>query len=677
MVPDFSGYVTRYGIKCSDGRTILAHAFKANDGDQIPLVWQHQHNDPENVLGHLILQHVDDGVRADGFFNDTVAGQQAKALVLHKDITALSIYANKLIHKGQTVTHGNIREGSLVLAGANPGAFIDNLHLQHGDDDKVLEDEAIIYSGAELEHASTTVPGAKKVVPAQKGPMPSAPAVNDNDGDDLPPDATVEEVIGSLTDQQKQVVYGLIGAATMQQGETTDNNPSNAITHHDKEGAGQVSRNVFDQTKDGQTKPSRAGSELTHSDVEEIFSSARKSGSLKEAVEGFAIAHGIDSIETLFPYDQAVTDSPEWISRRMEWVAGVLTGTRKTPFSRIRSWTADITQEEARAKGYIKANLKREEFFGVARRITTPQTIYKKQKLDRDDILDITDFDVVVWLQTELRIMLDEELARAILVGDGRDIADLDKINPANVRPIYGDDEMYVTQLNVDLRVAGAENVGEAKADNIVDAVVMGMRHYRGSGNPVMYTTLPYLAMMLLAKDTLGRRLYPTKVELAAALSVSDVVPCEALEATPGLIGIIVNLTDYTVGADKGGEVSMFDFFDIDYNQFKYLMETRVSGAMTKYKGALVVTEFTGAGTLLPDPTVPAFDTVTGVVTIPTTAHVSYVDVADDGTVGSALTAGAQGAIAVASSVRVRALAASTYEFGDQAETDWTFTRTG
>jgi HK97 family phage prohead protease len=675
MVPDFSGYVTKNGIKCSDGRVIMAHAFKGNDGQTVPLVWQHQHDAPNNVLGHVILHNRNEGVWGEGFFNDTPPGQQAKALVHAKDITALSIFANKLIQQAMNVVHGVICEVSLVLAGANPGAFIENVNLAHADGIKVVDDEAVIYTDEELSFAhagspSTTVPAPQKLnLSKSKMPVPTTTPPANKDG------VSVQDVIDGLNPTQKEVVYALIGAAASG---SDDSGQSGSNATHTQEGQGDVThRNVFDQTSGDGNKPVKPGSTLSHSAVTEIFTTAKKVGSLKEAVESYALSHGIDNIETLFPYDQAVTDTPDWISRRMEWVAGVLNGTRKTPFSRIRSWTADITQEEARAKGYIKAGLKREEFFGVSRRITTPQTVYKKQKLDRDDILDITDFDVVVWLQAEMRVMLDEELARAVLVGDGRDIGDADKINPGNVRPIYGDDEMYVTNIEVDLRVAGGENQGESNADNIVDAVVMGMRHYRGSGNPTMFTTLPYLSKMLLAKDTLGRRLYATQQELASALGVSAVIACEALEATTGLIGIIVNLADYTIGADKGGEVSMFDFFDIDYNQFKYLMETRVSGAMTKYKGAITVTEFTGSGTLLDDPTAPTFDSVSGIVTIPTVSHVSYVDVADDGTLGSALSSGAQTAIAIGDSVHIRALAASTYAFSDGADDDWIFTRTG
>jgi hypothetical protein len=682
-VPDFTGYATRANVKCADGRVISSQAFKGADGVTVPLVWQHQHNSADNVLGHAILHHRDDGVWAEGFFNDTDQGKNARQLVQHKDIKALSIYANKLVQNGADVIHGIIREVSLVLSGANPGAFIDNVNLAHGDGETPVEDEAIIYmddDSAQLVHASSatpTMPPTKAKL--SKPPMPKATASDpdpDGDGDNdlfdpkdggIDPDtATVQDVFNTFTPEQKNVVYALIGAA-MKQDDTGDGQNGSTINHQ-QEGDAPVSRNVFDQTDDTTVK--KPGATLSHSDVQEIFASAHKGGSLKAAVDEYAIAHGIDDISVLFPYDQAVTDTPDWISRRMEWVAAVLAGTRKTPFSRIRSWTADLTLDEARAKGYVKANMKKEQYFAVAKRITTPQTIYKKQKLDRDDITDITDFDVVSWLQTEMRVMLDEELARAILVGDGREIDDPDKISPANVRPILGDDELYVTNLNVDLSDASST------ADEIVDAIVTGMRYYRGSGNPIMYTTLPYLSKMLLAKDTLGRRLYATKVELAAAMGVSDIIPCEVLEQTADLIGIIVNLADYTVGADKGGEVSMFDFFDIDYNQFKYLMETRVSGAMTKYKGALTVTEVTGVGGMLPNPTAPSFVASTGVVTIPTTTHVTYVvhDDTDD-TDGSALTAGAQTAIAEGTSVHIRALPASTYAFADDANQDWTFTR--
>lgn len=655
--PDFTGYATKSGVKCTDGRTILAHAFREMDGRTVPLVYQHQHTEPGNVLGYAILHHVGDGVRAEGFFNETPNGKNAKIQVMHGDLKALSIYANNLVQKGMDVVHGIIREVSLVLAGANPGAYIDNVNLAHGDGVTPFEDEAIIFFGIDIElpsiqHADTT--------DAPADAAGDSTADDDNDADDLPLDASVEDIINSLTDQQRTVFYAAVGAA-MDHGDTSGSDSN------DKKGDDPVTRNVFDQTDADKKSP---GHSLSHSDITGIFEDARKGGSLKAAVESYAISHGIDDISTLFPYDQAVTDSPEFISRRMEWVAGVLASVRKTPFSRIRSWTADITFQEARAKGYIKGNLKKEEFIRIARRITTPQTVYKKQKLDRDDILDITEFNVVNWLQTEMRIMLDEELARAILIGDGRDVDDPDKIDTSNVRPIYGDDEMYVTTVSI------TQASINTTADAIVDGVVNAFRFYRGSGNPVLYTTRIWLAKMLLIKDTLGRRIYPTIQELSAALGVSNVVPCEALETEPDLIGIIVNLSDYTCGTDKGGEVSMFDFFDIDYNQFKYLMETRMSGAMTKYRGALVLTQFTGVGGHLTDPASPTFDTVTGIGTIPSSSglHYTYVTVAEDGTESAALTAGAQAAITSGTYVTYRAKPDATYTFSTD-NFEWTFRR--
>jgi hypothetical protein len=688
--PDFSGYATRSGVKCTDGHTILAHAFKEMDGKVVPLVYQHQHQSPQNVLGHVIMHAVPDGVRVDGFFNDTESGIAAKKQVKHGDLKHLSIYANNIVKKGFDVVHGVIREVSLVLAGANPGAYIDCINLAHGDGVNPFDDEAIVYTDAEIElpapdvaepepalaHASTKVSPPAKVPMGNSSdaPPPGSDAANagdtvdDHDADDLPPDASPEEVIKSFTPQQLKVFYATVGAAMADSVAQSADLDTNSTTNNEPKGDAPVTRNVFDQTVGtDQTSP---GYTLTHADAKAIFADAQKGGSLKGAVDAFCLSHGIDNIATLFPYDQAVTDTPDFISRRMEWVAGVLSATRKTPFSRIRSWTADITFQEARAKGYVKATLKKEEFVRIARRITTPQTVYKKQKLDRDDILDITEFDVVNWLQTEMRIMLDEELARAILIGDGRDVDDPDKINTANVRPIYGDDEMYVTQVSV------AKTDIDSSADAIVDGVVNAFRFYRGSGNPVFYTTRIWLAKMLLIKDTLGRRLYPTVQELSAALGVDGVVACEALEAQPELIGIVVNLTDYTCGTDKGGEVSMFDFFDIDYNTFKYLMETRMSGAMTKYRGALTIVQFTGAGGILPDPAPVTFDSITGVGTVPDASglHYTYVTVADDGTQSGALTAGAQSPISSGAYVTYRAVPSSTYQFSVD-NFQWTFRR--
>lgn len=655
MGPDFSGYVTKYGVRCTDGRMILAHAFKGNDGAKIPLVWQHQHADPANVLGHLVLAHREDGVWCDGFFNETPSGKQAKALVIHKDIDKLSIFANQIVQNGSNVTHGQIREGSLVLAGANPGAFIQNINVAHGDDVQVLDSEAVIFSGEAIVHAgSTTVSQPTRMVPGN-GSMPAPSEPGDSTGDG----PSVDDVFNSLTDVQKETVYALIGAAAEHSG---------IINPDTQKGDTSVTRNVFNNGGDGAAP---AGITLSHDDMKGIFADAVKTGSLKEALNAYTVQHGIDNIDQLFPFERDVQDTPEFISRRMEWVQSVLGGVRKTPFARIRTRTADITMDDARARGYIKGTMKKEEFFPVARRVTTPQTVYKKQKLDRDDIVDITDFDVVTWLMTEMRVMLDEEIARAVLVGDGRAVDDPDKINETNIRPILTDDELYVTTLNIDLTDASSS------PDEIVDAIVAGMQYYRGSGNPVLYTTLPYLSKLLLAKDTLGRRLYASKTELATAMGVRDIVPVEVMEGYAGVIGIIVNLTDYTIGADKQGQVTSFDFFDIDFNQYKYLTETRCSGALIKFKCALALREFSGAGGMLADPTPPTFVKSTGVVTIPTIpAHVSYVTVNDTtGVESSALTTGAQTAITAGSSVHIRAKAASTYSFTSNATDDWTFKR--
>lgn len=677
MEPDFSGYLTKYGIKCTDGRTIQHQAFRSSDGTQVPLVWQHLHDAPDNILGYLSLKHMDDGVRADGFFNDTKSGQDAKKLVMHKDIIALSVYANQLVQKGLEVVHGLIREGSLVLAGANPGALIDFINLTHGDGDATIsEDEAIIYSGeaiilgstpAVAHQATAVITGAPQAKPDLAQAVTNLPAVipaaqpvaQADDGS-----TTVNDVINSLTDIQRETVYALLGAA-MSQG-ATGPDPSTTTAPTDPKGDAQVTRNVFDQTGDGNAS---AGPVLSHSDVQTIFAAAHKGGSLKDAVEEWALAHGIQNIDLMFPDAKTVSDTPDWISRRQAWVAGVLGGTRHTPFTRLKSLWADITLDEARARGYVKGALKREEFFGITKRTTTPQTIYKKQKLDRDDILDITDFDVVQWLKTEMRIMLDEEVARAILIGDGRDVADPDKINEANIRPVLTDVDMFVTRVNVNLSDASSTN------EEIVDGVMSAMQYFQGTGTPTLYTARSWITKMLLTKDTLGRRLHSSITELADAMGVGNIVPVDVFESMTGsLIGIIVNLQDYAVGTDRGGEVTFFDDFDIDYNKFTYLYETRLSGALIKYKSAIVVNLTTS--TMLAQPTAPTFVKATGVVTIPTMANVTYVSVNDTtGAESAALTAGAQAAIAAGSQVHIRAKAGSGYTFPDNASSNWTFQR--
>lgn len=566
MGADFSGYATKAGLRCSDGRTIMPDAFKHQDGMQVPLVWQHGHNNPENVLGHAILENRKDGVYAYAYFNDTPKAKNTKILIQHEDIKSLSIYANKLVEKGSSVLHGIIREVSLVLSGANPGAFIDNISIAHSDGEfEVLEDEAVIYTGLSLEHEDMA---DEELEHADDGP-------------------TIEEVYNSMTQDQKDVLAYMVGAALEEAAAHSDideDDKEDALTHQEGK---EMPRNVFEQNQSGGSPQAT----LTHDQLHEIMEDAKRTGSLKESFLSHAVTYGIENIDLLFPDARTLQNAPEFISRRMEWVSGVLSGTRHSPFSRIKSQSADITHDEARAKGYVKGALKREEWFGLAERTTTPQTIYKKQKLDRDDIVDITDLDVVAWLKAEMRVMLDEEIARAILIGDGRDVADPDKIKSANIRPIASDDEFYTHQTTVANDVTG---------DDLIDAIVLQREFYRGSGNPAMYCTEKTLVELLLIKDSMGRRLYSTESELASALRVSKIVTVPILEdqtvidvgdGTTELevVAILVNLSDYTVGADKGGAIAMFDDFDIDYNQYKYLMETRISGALTKFKSAQVI----------------------------------------------------------------------------------------
>jgi hypothetical protein len=572
MEADFSGYATKAGLKCSDGRTIMPDAFKDNHGAKVPLVWQHGHSEPGNVLGHALLENRTDGVYTYGYFNDTEAGKSAKTLVQHGDIVCLSIYANKLYEKGKNVIHGSIREVSLVLSGANPGALIDNVNLAHNDGEiETLEDEAIIYTGLSLEHEDLV---------EEKEKEPELVHASD---------LTVQEVYDSLTSEQKDLVHFMIGAA-LEAADTTATHSEESETEEDlthQEGT-EMPRNVFEQNDPASTS---AKPTLTHDQLTAIMTDAKRTGSLKESFLQHAVTYGIENIDLLFPDARTITSSPEFVARRMEWVSGVLNGTRHSPFSRIKSQSADITHDDARAKGYVKASLKKEEWFGLTERVTTPQTIYKKQKLDRDDIIDITDLDVVAWLKAEMRVMLDEEIARAVLIGDGRDVADPDKIKEANIRPIATDDEFYAHQTLVASSVVG---------DDLVDAIVVQREFYRGSGNPAMYCTERTLTELLVLKDTLGRRLYSTEAELAAALRVSKIVTVPVMEdyvitdiadplKTADLVCILVNLSDYTLGADRGGAIAMFDDFDIDYNQYKYLIETRLSGALTKFKSAQVI----------------------------------------------------------------------------------------
>ena len=683
MMHDFSGYATKANLKCTDGRTIMPEAFQHMDGEQVPLVWQHGHKDVTNVLGHAVLEARPDGVYCKGYFNDTPYGQAAKALVQHKDIKALSIFANQLVERSKQVYHGFIKEVSLCLAGANPGAFIDNVTIAHADGTlDELDDAAIISAGVEPDfilHA---------------------------DGDTMDEDlahATLQEVYDSLDEDQKQMVNYLVGQALEGVGqsddaahsddagdEDPDNNPGDSADNTDegdlehKEGSTMTqTRNVF-ESQSGEKVP---GLTLSHDDMRSIAKDAVRMGSLKEALKHYAsdhgveLQHGINDIELLFPEAKNLSNVPEWNKRRTEWVAGVLSGTSKTPFSRVRSIVADITMESARALGYIKGNLKKEEWFSLTRRSTTPTTVYKKQKLDRDDIIDIVDLDVVGWLKGEMRLMLEEEIARAILIGDGRPVEDPDNpgepnpdkiLDPAattdgkGIRSILHEHELYATTIY--------EPVDETATNayqGLVEGVMLGMENYKGSGSPTFYTTLRTLTKMLLTKDSLGRRLWRTKADLAAEMNVSDIVAVEVFDQEPDLVGIIVNLTDYNVGADKGGEINFFEDFDIDYNQNKYLGETRISGALTKIKSAIIVMKVAGDADLVV-PNEPTFNNSTGVVTIVATTGVVYKN-ADT---GATLSTGAQSALAVGATLNVVATPAAGYYFETSMNDEWSFTRT-
>ena len=569
---DFSGWATKNNLKCSDGRIIMKDAFKHNDGQTVPLVWNHQHNDPLNVLGHALLENRDNGVYAYCTFNDTEAGRNAKMLVEHGDVKALSIYANQLKQKGGNVEHGMIREVSLVLAGANPGAFIDSI-LRHGE---ASDEEGVIYTGEEIalyhadENQNEQEEGDEKVE-------------NKNE-------KTVQDVVDSMTEEQKNVMYALIGQAL----------EDKAVEHSNIENNGgeeEMKHNVFENDNNKQ--------ELAHADMETILKNAKRCGSLKEAVLQHADEHGDaiynnygikpnadgEGISMLFPEYKNLNNVPEFIKRDTGWVAQVMGGVHHTPFSRIKSMFADIREDEARALGYMKGDLKKEEVFSLLKRTTDPQTIYKKQKLHRDDVIDITSFDVVAWIKQEMRMMLDEEIARAILIGDGRLADDDNKIQQQHIRSIANEDPLFA--IHKDLVVAE----GEDKAKGFIKTVLRARKEYKGSGEPTMFLSEDMLVEMLLLEDKNGRVIYESEAALARALRVKNIVTVPVMEGaknldkTKNVLAIVVNLKDYNVGADKGGAVAMFEDFDIDYNAQKYLIETRCSGALVKPFSAIVIEE--------------------------------------------------------------------------------------
>lgn len=571
---DFSGWATKANLKCSDGRIIRENAFKHNDGQKVPLVWNHQHADPNEVLGHALLENRKEGVYAYCKFNDTESGQTAKLLVQHGDVNALSIYANQLQQQGPNVMHGNIRELSLVLAGANPGAFIESV-IKHGEES---DEEGIIYTGEqislehtglgdheeELKHADTT-----------DGKKEDSKVADENKKTDG--EKTVADVFNTLTEEQKTVVYAMIGQAL----EDKNDNPEG--------GDDEMKHNVFDNDNDNQENT------LSHDAMQTIINDGKRFGSLKESFMAHADEYGIKDIDWLFPEAKTLNTPPDFIKREMGWVQKVMNSTHHTPFSRIKSMFADITEDDARAKGYIKGKLKKEEVFSLLKRTTTPTTIYKKQKLDRDDVIDITDFDVVAWLKSEMRMMLDEEIARAILVGDGRLASSDDKINESNIRPVWKDEDLYNIKSTIELDAAAT---ADQKAKAFIRACIKSRKNYKGSGEPSLYTTEDVLTDCLLLEDMNGRIIYDTEEKLRTALRVKEIITVPVMEGltrtddngdTLELMGLVVNLADYNVGADKGGAINMFDDFDIDYNQQKYLIETRCSGALIKPFSAITL----------------------------------------------------------------------------------------
>lgn len=764
--PDFSGWASVNNQKCSDGRTIMDGAFAHMDNKKVPLVWQHQHNDVNAILGHAILESRAFGMFCHGYFNETEAGLNAKEMVKHQDVECLSIFANNLNERrtngGREVYHGNIREVSLVLVGANPGAIIENVNIVHGESFETINDEAYIYNeGLALMHSDESDPSEEEVIanpndtPAVEEPnsdpaepvetptpieeeadedtsvqevldsltdeqqevvhslLTAALSPNEADelshadahtqevfdslsgtqkivvhhligealahadelseGDNMPTndenlehaDKTVQDVFNSFSEEQKSVVYFMIGealdaadAGELKQSGISEEDKEEFLAHFDnqiQEGFNAMHKNLFEQNGDVVHSGANNGPVLTHAQKTAIIEDAKNkyNGSLRESALAHAAEYGFENIDILFPDAKNPDGTPQVYKRRTEWVNDVLTSVRTTPFSRIKTVVADLTFDEARAKGYVKGNLKKDEVIKLLKRVTTPTTIYKKQKLDRDDTIDITDFNVIAWLKAEMRLMLDEELARAILIGDGREVDDDDKVNEDHIRPVAHDDEFYAHVV---------ELASDTEANDIVEAVLYSRRHYKGTGNPTLYTTDAILTDLILQKDKVGRRLFETEQALAAALRVSKIVTVDVMEGDSDVVGILVNLADYTVGADAGGRIGMYDDFDIDYNQFKYLIETRVSGALTVPKSAIVIKKDAG---IVVTPQQPAYNPTTKVITIPNQTGVKYfIDNVEK-------SAGALPAITASTEVEARP--AAGYSFPHGTDNDWYF----
>lgn len=570
---DFSGYATKANTKCYDGLTIAPNAFADDNGRKVPVVWNHNHSGPEYVLGHALLQNRRDGVYAYVKMNDTPSGQTALEAVRSGDIDAMSIFANGLKKAGQTVMHGVIRELSLVLAGCNPGALIDEI-VAHGADSDGEGGEAFIYTdgGLSLKH----------------GLDPDDNPLNEED-DEMAKEGgkTLEEVVDTMNDEQKEALYALVGMAKNDLDEDDDpeeddyDEEDDEDDYDDYDEEDDMKHNVFDND------PEQGVLRHSMDEINAAIADGKSCGSMKDAF----IAHGIEDVEWLFPEDHLLDTPPRIIDNDQSWVSKVMSGVHHIPFSRVKSMAADLTEEDARAKGYIKGNFKKEQVFSLLKRSTTPTTVYKKQKMDRDDVADITGFDVIAWLKQEMRVKLNEELARAYLIGDGRLSSSDDKINEGNIRPIYNDDDLFTIKVQVET-AAGDDTA--TKLDKMMTAVLKARKNYKGAGSPTFYTTDDTLTDLLLLKDKIGHRLYKNEAEVAQALRVKEIVTVPQMEGMTGklggeFVGIIVNLADYTVGADKGGAVNMFDDFDIDYNQQKYLIETRCSGAMTTPFGAMAI----------------------------------------------------------------------------------------